>query len=111
MARAKSDSATETLLRDMQEAGLGSMSWAAEVWSEGARHFGHEMMSFLSDRLQKDLETQSKIMQCREIGELQKVQMEFLSEAISDYTEQTGKMIRESQDFLARLTKTAEDGK
>ena len=55
-----------------------------KLWSD----LGAEMMQFASSRIQQDMEAQKAMMACKSFEELQKLQAQYYSEAIKDYTAQ-----------------------
>jgi hypothetical protein len=55
-----------------------------KVWSD----LGAEVMQFASSRMQQDIEAQKSMLACKSLAELQKVQADYYSEALKDYTAQ-----------------------
>ena len=62
---------------------------AAKVWQE----IMAESVRFMTERLEKDKETQKALLACKSPTDLMQVQAEFYQEALSDYTEQTTRML------------------
>lgn len=69
---------------------LGSMPFnpmndpQMQAWSE----LGAEMMKFAASRIQRDIEAQKSMLACKNLEDLQKVQAEFYSEVVKDYSAQ-----------------------
>ena len=55
-----------------------------KVWSD----LGAEVMQFASSRMRQDIEAQKAMLACKSIEDLQKVQAQYYSEAIKDYSAQ-----------------------
>lgn len=62
---------------------------AAKVWQEVMT----ESVRFMTERLEKDMDTQKAMLGCKSPAELMQVQTEFYQEALSDYTAQTTRML------------------
>ncbi|WP_127115647.1 phasin family protein [Shimia sediminis] len=63
---------------------------AAKVWQD----IMAESVRFMTERLDKDKETQKALLSCKSPTELMQVQAEFYQEALSDYTQQTTRMLQ-----------------
>ncbi len=63
---------------------------AIDSWQEIATEWGR----FVTDRLQKDIETQRAMLDCRSPSELMKVQTEFYQTAIQQYSEETMRLMQ-----------------
>jgi hypothetical protein len=63
---------------------------AVESWQEIATEWGR----FVTDRLQRDMETQRAMLDCRSPSELLKVQTEFYQTAIQQYSEETMRLMQ-----------------
>lgn len=87
MAASKSKK-TETPEATAALAALNPM--AAKVWQDILT----ESARFMTERLQKDMETQKALLSCKSPTELMQLQTEFYQEALSDYTEQTTRMLQ-----------------
>ena len=69
-------------MQELQDAGLGSLTWMGTAWAEAMSDIGSELMSFLAERIQEDVKTQHKILHCKSLTELQEVQTAFLDTAM-----------------------------
>lgn len=99
----KSSKTTEDAAKSVQDAmsqlqkmGFDSMSWMGTDWMERMSDMGSEVLQFMADRVQQDVDLQHRLLHCRDVNELQKIQAEFVQTAINRYTEETGKMIEMS---------------
>ena len=99
----KSSKTTEDAAKSVQDAmtqlqkmGFDSMSWMGTDWMERMSDLGSEVLQFIADRVQQDVDLQHRLLHCRDVNELQKIQAEFVQTAINRYTEETGKLIEMS---------------
>ncbi len=90
----------EAVLQQIEDAGLGPLRWMGTNWIEAFADLNAEVVSFVADRVREDVQTQHKILHCKTADELQQTQVEFLEKAYSQYTAETGKLIRMSMDML-----------
>ena len=77
----------------LQEAGFGSLAGMGSAWMETMSGMGAEVMNFMAERLKEDVKTQQEILQCKNLGELQHIQAKFAQKAITQYQEETGKLV------------------
>lgn len=85
--------AMQDAMSQLQQMGMQSMSWMGGDWMQKMNEMGSEMMHFMAERLQKDIEWQQRMLKCRDLKELHEVQAEFMQSAIERYTEETGKLM------------------
>ena len=83
-------------LAQLQEAGLTNMVGFGAAWMEALGDMGSEVASFVADRIKEDVKTQHKILHCKNVGELQDIQAEFMKTALEQYQAETGKLIEMS---------------
>lgn len=55
-----------------------------KVWSD----LGAEVMQFAASRIQRDIEAQKAMLACKSLDDLQKLQAQYYSQAIKDYSAQ-----------------------
>lgn len=95
----------ETIAK-MQKMGLNSMSWMGSDWMERMSDLGSEVLDFMAERVHEDVDFQHKLLHCRDMTELHKLQSEFIQRMINRYTEETGKMIElSSKAWMAPFEK------
>ena len=95
---------TEGMARDvatLQSFGFKAMSGMGIAWAEAFSEMGSEVLSFVSDRIKEDVKTQHRMLHCTDVGELQKIQTEFVQTAIALYSAESGKLVEMSQELLA----------
>lgn len=63
---------------------------AAKVWQDILT----ESARFMTERLQKDMETQKAMLACKSPAELMQVQADFYQQAMSDYSEEANRMFQ-----------------
>ena len=63
---------------------------AATLWQDVLQ----ESARFMTERLQKDLETQQAMLSCKSPAELLQLQADFYQSALADYTEETTRMLK-----------------
>lgn len=73
-----------------------------DVLSEGAR--------FLTDRLQKDMETQKALLACTGPADLMRVQSEFVATAMKEYAEEATRMVRMMSEAVEDSAKDVRSG-
>lgn len=100
-------SAGETTMKFLEDAGLGPMSWMGTAWLETMADMNSEVISFLADRIKEDVQTQHKLLHCTRPEDAQKAQLEFLEKAYVQYTVETGKLLKMSMDLLPGGLKNA----
>ena len=76
---------------DMMTAGMMAINpIATSAWSD----IMSESARFVTDRLQKDFETQKAIMACRTPAELLQVQSEFFKSAMEQYADEANRIFK-----------------
>lgn len=88
----------------LQEFGFKAMTGMGIAWVEALSDMGSEVLSFVADRIKEDVKTQHRILHCKDAGELQQIQTEFIQTAVEQYSAETGKLVKMSQDMLAAAT-------
>lgn len=97
---ASAPEALNTLVH-LQEAGLGNMMGMSTAWIEAISDMGAEVASFVAERIKEDVKTQHEILHCKNVGDLQKIQAEFVQSAISQYQAETGKLLKMGTEAFA----------
>lgn len=97
---ARVDKSVMALVKDMQSAGFGSAAQFGTEWVEAMSDLGSEVLSFVSDRVKEDVNTQHALLHAKDIGEVQNIQAEFLQKAVDQYTSETGKLVEMSKELL-----------
>lgn len=107
-AQSVSDQGTEdaVMLRTM---GFGAVAGMGTTWVEVLSDMGSEVLSFVADRIKEDVKTQHEILHCKDVGELQRIQAEFIQTAMDQYAAETGKLVEMSQKLL-RIPETGKNG-
>lgn len=82
---------------------LAPAAWMGTAWLEAVADMGTEVTAFVAERIQEDVNTQRQIMACNTLAEIQKVQSDFLTKAFAQYTEETGKLVDMSSDYVQKL--------
>jgi len=65
---------------------------------------------FIMDRLQKDLEVQKAVLSCRDPNELLQIQSDFCREAMTQYAEQTARMLKLTTEATEQSMQAAKTG-
>lgn len=68
--------------------------WMGIAWFARLAELGSEVSSFVAERIREDVQTQHRLLHCKSLPEVQKVQAEFLQKAFDQYQAETGKLIR-----------------
>lgn len=90
----------QAALENLQDSGLGSMTWMGTAWTEAMSDLGSEIISFVAERIQEDVKTQHEILHCKTLSELQQAQAAFLERAYVQYTVETGKLLKLGADIF-----------
>jgi hypothetical protein len=61
-----------------------------------------EVAQFVTERIKEDVKTQHEMLQCKKIGELQHIQVQFMQKAMDQYHAETGKLVEMGTNFLAK---------
>jgi len=85
----------------LQSYGFKTMSGMGMAWAEAFSDMGSEVLSFVADRIKEDVKTQHRMLHCKDVSELQSIQAEFVQTAIDQYTAETGKLVKMSQDMFS----------
>ncbi len=93
--------AVADLMAAYQKMGLNAMALMGGDWMERMSDMGAEMLQFYTQRVQEDVELYHKLLHCRDLGEMQEIQGEFLQRAINRYTEETGKIIERGKTAMS----------
>ncbi|WP_299410117.1 phasin family protein [uncultured Roseobacter sp.] len=95
------DAAPFGALAQLQEAGFGNMVGMSTAWMEAMGDMGAEVAGFIAERIKEDVKTQHKMLHCKNVGELQHIQGEFIQKAIDQYQAETGKLVEMSTKAFA----------
>ena len=96
-------STTEPLdtLKQLQEAGFGNMMGMSTAWIESLSDLSAEMVSFVAERIKEDVKTQHEILHCKNVGDIQRIQAQFIQKAMDQYHDETGKLVEMSTKAFA----------
>lgn len=85
----------------LQESGFGNMMGMSTAMMEAFSDMGAEVVSFVADRIKEDVKTQHEILHCKDVGDLQHIQAQFIQKAVDQYQEETGKLVEMSTKAFA----------
>lgn len=80
----------------LQDSGFGNMMGMSAAMMEAFSDLSAEVIGFMADRIKEDLKAQHEILHCKDVGELQHVQAQFIQKAIDQYQAETGKLVEMS---------------
>jgi hypothetical protein len=80
-------------IAQLQQAGLGSMMGMGTAWIETISDMSAEVAQFVAERIKEDVKTQHEILHCKNVGELQHIQAQFIQKAMDQYQAETGKLV------------------
>ena len=89
----EADTLTTAMAR-LEQAGFGDMMGMSKAWMEAVSDMGAEVVSFVADRIQEDVKAQRKMLQCKNMADLQHIQSEFFQKAVDQYQAETGKLVK-----------------
>ncbi|MFZ1468120.1 MAG: phasin family protein [Paracoccaceae bacterium] len=86
------------MMKRMQETGFSQMSGAqipgmGTQWMETMSAIGSQILAFMSERVQQDVQTQHDLLNAKGIAEVQRIQAEFVQKATNDYVDEMAKLI------------------
>lgn len=61
-----------------------------------------EFVTFMARRIQEDLDIQRALLECTSLDEVRRVQTRFLERAVSQYAEETSRMMRLGGEAMTR---------
>ena len=99
-AKSKETSGIEHDMAKLQEMGFGNMASIGTAWVEAMSDMGSEVISFVADRISEDVKTQHELLHCKDAAELQHIQAKFIQKAIDQYTAETGKLVKMSEELF-----------
>ncbi|MGB8622661.1 MAG: phasin family protein [Paracoccaceae bacterium] len=91
-----------TSLNAAQADGLGMMGLFGTAMMETMTRYSAEVAEFMSKRLQEDVKTQHEILHCRDMDRLAEIQSRFFKTAMEQYTAETGKLMKISNEALKK---------
>lgn len=107
MPRAKSkDQKVDTGAIDMTQVMTGANPKVMEAWVE----LLNDSARFVTDRLQKDQETQQALLNCKTPADIMQVQSEFFKDAVEQYTAQTTRMCEKISEAAGTTLKETTAG-
>jgi hypothetical protein len=95
----------------MQAATFGPMSWMGPASVEAFQATVQEVSEFVSQRLQKDLDTQKALLGSRTLQEVQQIQSKALQDAFDDYRVEAERLSGIARSFMEHAARTRPDGK
>lgn len=81
------------MMTQWQSMGLGALNMMGSGWAEAMADMGSEWLHFVSERVQKDVEFQHKLLHARTPQDVHAIQSAFFQSAVDDYSNGTGKML------------------
>ncbi|MGJ8596183.1 phasin family protein [Sulfitobacter sp.] len=81
------------LIEAMQEASTSMMSSFGPDWVATMSTVGTEMLSFVSERIKQDIQTQQDLLKAKGLAEVQQIQAAFIKRTMDDYTTEMGKLM------------------
>jgi hypothetical protein len=81
------------LIEAMRDASAKTMPGFGPEWFETMNNVGNEMLSFITERVKHDIQTQQDLLQAKGIAEIQKIQTDFLKKATDDYAAEMTKLM------------------
>jgi DNA-binding transcriptional regulator GbsR (MarR family) len=82
-----------SLIEAMQGTNTNMTAGFGPEWFEAMSNVGHEMLTFMSERIKQDIQTQQELLQAKGIAEIQQIQAEFLKKAQEDYATEMAKLV------------------
>ncbi|MFK7878275.1 phasin family protein [Roseobacter sp.] len=99
--KAPTSEAPLSAITQLQEAGLGSMMGMGTAWIEAVSDMSAEVAHFVAERIKEDVKTQHEILHCKNVADLQHIQVQFIQKAMDQYQAETGKLVEMSTKAFA----------
>lgn len=90
------------LMKSMQETGFHAPSISGTDWMDAMVEMGNEIVSFTAARIKEDVDTQQKLLQAKEITDVQKIQTAFFQKAMDDYATEYAKLLEIGKTVLEK---------
>jgi hypothetical protein len=84
----------------LQAYGFNTMTGMGVAWMQALSEMGSEVMSFVAERIQEDVKTQHQLLHCKDVGEMQRIQSDFVRKAVEQYQAETGKLVEMSRTMI-----------
>ncbi len=84
-----------------QEA-LETLDHAGAAAADGVVKAQVEIVTFMARRVQEDLDIQRALLDCTSLDEVRRVQTRFIERAVSQYAEETSRMMRLGGEAMSR---------
>jgi hypothetical protein len=81
------------LIEAMRDASAKTMPGFGSEWFETMNELSNEMLTFVTDRVKHDIQTQQDLLQAKGIAEIQKIQTDFFKKATDDYAAEMTKLV------------------
>lgn len=81
------------MMSAMQDSGMKALSDFGPEWFNTMNTIGSEMMTFMSKRVVEDVQTQHALLHAKDFAEVQKIQSDFVTRAMQDYTTEMTKLM------------------
>jgi hypothetical protein len=88
-------------IKQLQDAGLGSMIGMGTAWVEAISDISAEVAHFVAERIKEDVKTQHEILHCQNVADLQHIQAQFIQKAMDQYQAETGKLVEMGTNAFA----------
>jgi phasin family protein len=83
-----------------QKSGMMPMNWFGTTMFEKLAELNSECAQFIADRIKEDVQTQHKMLHCKDADQIKSIQSEFLTKAMEQYSAETGKLVQMSQKMM-----------
>ncbi|MEO1138204.1 MAG: phasin family protein [Pseudomonadota bacterium] len=90
------DQTSPSSIAETPAEGVGSMLGLSAFWMEAMSDMGAEVLSFVAERIKEDVKTQHQLLHCKNLGEVQHIQTQFIQKALDQYQAETGKLVEMS---------------
>jgi len=88
------------MMAEWQRMGFGALNTLGAGWAEAMADMGSEWLHFVSDRVQRDVEFQHRLLHAKSSRDIREAQSEFFQKAVDDYTAQTGRVMAATEKLL-----------
>ena len=82
---------------------LETLDHAGAATADGVVKAQVEIVTFMARRVQEDLDIQRALLDCTSLDEVRRVQTRFIERAVSQYAEETSRMMRLGGEAMSRV--------
>lgn len=80
-------------IRHLQETEFPALPGVGKQWMETMSDMGSQLLTFMSARVQQDVQTQHALLHAKGVAEVQHIQAQFVQKAMNDYIDEMARLM------------------